>query len=47
MVASSDSTEWDCGRDTLGVELVDAEFQVTDDGLLLTDFTLSDTPDVT
>jgi TRAP-type transport system periplasmic protein len=47
MVASSDSAEWACGRDTLGVQLVDAEFQVTDDGLLLTDFTLSDTPDVT
>jgi TRAP-type transport system periplasmic protein len=47
MVASSDIAEWGCGGDTLGVLLVDAAFQVTDDGLLLTDFALSDTPDVT
>ncbi len=47
MVASSDIAEWDCGGDSLGVLLVDAEFEVTDEGLLLTDFALSDTPDVT
>jgi TRAP-type transport system periplasmic protein len=47
MVASSDIAEWDCGGDSLGVLLVDAAFEVTDDGLLLTDFVRSETPDVT
>ena len=47
MVASSDIAEWECGGDSLGVLLVDAAFEVTDDGLLLTDFARSATPDVT
>lgn len=47
MVASSDPTEWDCGRDSLGLKGVDAAWELTDQGLLLSDFTLSEEPDVT
>jgi TRAP-type C4-dicarboxylate transport system substrate-binding protein len=47
MVASSDSAEWDCGRADLGRVIVDATWELTSDQLILSDFVLSDQPDVT
>lgn len=46
MVATVDG-QWDCGPDTRGVLLVDAAWELTDDQLILSDFVLSDEPDIT
>jgi TRAP-type C4-dicarboxylate transport system substrate-binding protein len=47
MVATSDITEWDCGNDTLGVQLLDAQWSLTNDQLALSNFVRSDEPDIT
>jgi TRAP-type C4-dicarboxylate transport system substrate-binding protein len=47
MVASADITEWDCGADTLGVQLLDARWDLTADQLVLSDFVRSAEPDIT
>jgi TRAP-type transport system periplasmic protein len=47
MVASYDPTEWDCGLDSMGTVVVDAAWELTDQELVLSDFTLSDEPGIT
>ena len=47
MVASSDPAEYQCGDEDLGRIVVDATWEFTDQGLLLSDFILSDEPGVT
>jgi hypothetical protein len=42
MVASSDPAEYQCGSDSPGKTLVDAAWELTDQGLLLSDFILSE-----
>lgn len=47
MVASSDPAEYQCGNEDLGATVVDAAWELTDQGLLLSDFILSEEPGVT
>jgi TRAP-type C4-dicarboxylate transport system substrate-binding protein len=47
MVASSDPAEWQCGNEDLGRTFVDAAWELNDQGLLLSDFLLSEEPDIT
>jgi len=47
MVASSDPAEWQCSNEDLGRKFVDATWELTDQGLVLSDFILSDEPDIT
>jgi TRAP-type transport system periplasmic protein len=46
MVATVDG-RWDCGTDSRGALLVDAAWELTSDQLILSDFVLSDEPDIT
>jgi hypothetical protein len=47
LVASSDPAEWQCGNEDLGRTFVDAAWELNDQGLLLSDFLLSEEPDIT
>ena len=47
MVASSDPAEYQCADEELGRTIVDATWELTDRGLLLSDFVLSEEPGVT
>lgn len=47
MVASTDPGEYQCAHEELGRTIVDALWQFTDRGLLLSDFVLSEEPGVT
>jgi TRAP-type transport system periplasmic protein len=47
LVAASDLTEWDCGRDGLGQLLADASWELTNGQLILSDFALTDARDIT
>lgn len=47
MVAASDLAEWDCGGDSLGVQLVDAAWELAGGQLILSDFVLPDALDIT
>lgn len=47
MVASSDPAEYQCGDEDLGAVVVDAAWELTEQGLLLSDFIISAEPGVT
>ena len=47
MVASSDPKEYQCGDEDLGAVVVDAAWELTEQGLVLSDFILSEEPGVT
>jgi TRAP-type C4-dicarboxylate transport system substrate-binding protein len=47
MVASSDPAEYQCANEELGRTVVDATWELTDRGLLLSNFVLSEEPGVT
>jgi TRAP-type C4-dicarboxylate transport system substrate-binding protein len=47
MVASSDPAEYQCGNEDLGKTVADAVWELTDQGLVLSDFVLSDEPGLT
>jgi hypothetical protein len=38
MTASSDINDWDCGGEDVGIDWVDAAWELTDDQLILSDF---------
>jgi len=47
MNASADPAEYQCGNEDLGAVVVDAAWELTEHGLLLSDFVLSEEPGVT
>jgi hypothetical protein len=47
MVASSDPAEYECGNEDLGAVIVDATWELTEQGLQLSDFVISEEPGVT
>lgn len=47
MVASSDPVEYQCSTEDLGHTVADAAWELTDEGLVLSDFVLSEEPGVT
>ena len=47
MVASSDPAEYQCGNEDLGAVVVDATWELTEQGLQLSDFVISEEPGVT
>ena len=47
LVAASDLAEWDCGGDSLGVQVVDAAWELRNGQLILSDFVVANEVDVT